>query len=268
MSETFQQVAERLTNIRAELDGAIAILTMNRPKALNALNDQTLEELDRIFTCLEGEESILGVIITGEGKGFVAGADISQMQSYKSEEGRNYANRAQALFNKIEALEKPVIAAVNGYALGGGCELSMSCDIRIASEKAVFGQPEANLGVIPCFGGTQRLPRLVGTGIAKELIYTGRQVKAEEAKSIGLVNKVVPAESLLDEAKAMLRTILEKAPMAIRYSKVAINRGMDVDMRAGLELEKDLAAITFGTEDKQEGMDAFLGKRPAVFHNR
>ena len=268
MSETFQQVAERLTNIRAELDGAIAILTMNRPKALNALNDQTLEELDRIFTCLEGEESILGVIITGEGKGFVAGADISQMQSYKSEEGRNYANRAQALFNKIEALEKPVIAAVNGYALGGGCELSMSCDIRIASEKAVFGQPEANLGVIPCFGGTQRLPRLVGTGIAKELIYTGRQVKAEEAKSIGLVNKVVPAESLLDEAKAMLRTILEKAPMAIRYSKVAINRGMDVDMRAGLVLEKDLAAITFGTEDKQEGMDAFLGKRPAVFHNR
>ena len=244
------------------------ILTMNRPKALNALNDQTLEELDRIFTCLEREESILGVIITGEGKGFVAGADISQMQSYKSEEGRNYANRAQALFNKIEALEKPVIAAVNGYALGGGCELSMSCDIRIASEKAVFGQPEANLGVIPCFGGTQRLPRLVGTGIAKELIYTGRQVKAEEAKSIGLVNKVVPAESLLDEAKAMLRTILEKAPMAIRYSKVAINRGMDVDMRAGLELEKDLAAITFGTEDKQEGMDAFLGKRPAVFHNR
>lgn len=198
----------------------------------------------------------------------MAGADISQMQSYKSEEGRNYANRAQALFNKIEALEKPVIAAVNGYALGGGCELSMSCDIRIASEKAVFGQPEANLGVIPCFGGTQRLPRLVGTGIAKELIYTGRQVKAEEAKSIGLVNKVVPAESLLDEAKAMLRTILEKAPMAIRYSKVAINRGMDVDMRAGLELEKDLAAITFGTEDKQEGMDAFLGKRPAVFHNR
>lgn len=268
MSETFQQVAERLTNIRAELDGAIAILTMNRPKALNALNDQTLEELDRIFTCLEREESILGVIITGEGKGFVAGADISQMQSYKSEEGRNYANRAQALFNKIEALEKPVIAAVNGYALGGGCELSMSCDIRIASEKAVFGQPEANLGVIPCFGGTQRLPRLVGTGIAKELIYTGRQVKAEEAKSIGLVNKVVPAESLLDEAKAMLRTILEKAPMAIRYSKVAINRGMDVDMRAGLKLEKDLAAITFGTEDKQEGMDAFLGKRPAVFHNR
>ena len=157
---------------------------------------------------------------------------------------------------------------MNGYALGGGCELSMSCDIRIASEKAIFGQPEANLGVIPCFGGTQRLPRLVGTGIAKELIYTGRQVKADEAKAIGLVNKVVPAEALLDEAKAMLAVITAKAPMAIRYSKVAINRGMDVDLRAGLELEKDLAAITFGTEDKQEGMDAFLAKRPAEFHNK
>ena len=183
MSETFQQVAERLTNIRAELDGAIAILTMNRPKALNALNDQTLEELDRIFTCLEREESILGVIITGEGKGFVAGADISQMQSYKSEEGRNYANRAQALFNKIEALEKPVIAAVNGYALGGGCELSMSCDIRIASEKAVFGQPEANLGVIPCFGGTQRLPRPSGKSRGGQEHWPGQQSRPGRVSS-------------------------------------------------------------------------------------
>lgn len=268
MSEVFEKVAAGLENIRAELDGNIAVLTMNRPKALNALNDQTLDELDRLVTCLEGEADILGVIITGEGKAFVAGADISQMSAYGSEQGRNYANRAQALFNKLEALEKPVVAAVNGYALGGGCELSMSCDIRIASEKAVFGQPEANLGVIPCFGGTQRLPRLVGTGIAKELIYTGRQVKAEEAKAIGLVNKVVPPEALLEEAKAMLAIITAKAPMAIRYSKVAINRGMDVDLRAGLELEKDLAAITFGTEDKQEGMDAFLAKRPALFRNK
>ena len=268
MSEGFEKIMSDVENIRVQRDGNIVVITMNRPKALNALNDQTLEELDRVFTCLEEEREVLGVIITGEGKGFVAGADISQMQSYKSEEGRNYADRAQTLFNKIEGLEKPVIAAVNGYALGGGCELSMSCDIRIASEKAVFGQPEANLGVIPCFGGTQRLPRLVGTGIAKELIYTGRQVKADEAKAIGLVNKVVPAEALLDEAKAMLALITAKAPMAIRYSKVAINRGMDVDLRAGLELEKDLAAITFGTEDKQEGMDAFLGKRAPEFHNK
>ena len=268
LSEGFEKVMSEVENIRVQRDGNIVVITMDRPKALNALNDQTLEELDRVFTCLEEEREVLGVIITGEGKAFVAGADISQMQSYGSEEGRNYANRAQALFNKIEALEKPVIAAVNGYALGGGCELSMSCDIRIASEKAVFGQPEANLGVIPCVGGTQRRPRLVGTGIAMELIYTGRQVKADEAKAIGLVNKVVPAESLLDEAKAMLAVITAKAPMAIRYSKVAINRGMDVDLRAGLELEKDLAAISFGTEDKQEGMDAFLAKRPAQFRNR
>lgn len=268
MNEKWNEVVSSLENVKAELDGCIAVLTMNRPKALNALNDQTLEELDRVFACLEMETEVLGVIITGEGKAFVAGADISQMSGYGSEEGRNYANRAQTLFNRIETLEKPVIAAVNGYALGGGCELSMCCDIRIASEKAVFGQPEANLGVIPCFGGTQRLPRLVGTGIAKELIYTGRQVKAEEAKSIGLVNKVVPHETLLDEAKAMMTAITAKAPMAVRYSKVAVNRGMDVDLRAGLELEKDLAAITFGTQDKQEGMEAFLAKRPAQFHNR
>ena len=261
-------MADSLENTRLEVEGAIAIVTMDRPKALNALSDKTLNELDRIFTYLAGAEEILGIILTGEGKGFVAGADISQMQPYGPSEGRAYADRAQTLFNKIEGIEKPVIAAVNGYALGGGCELAMSCDIRIASEKAVFGQPEANLGVIPCFGGTQRLPRLVGTGIAKELIYTGRQVKAAEAKEIGLVNQVVPADALLDAAKDMMNAITGKAPIAIRYSKVAINRGMDVDLRAGLELEKDLAALTFGTEDKQEGMDAFLAKRPAVFKNR
>ena len=268
MCETCKALADSLENTRLEVEGAIAIVTMDRPKALNALSDKTLNELDRIFTYLAGAEEILGIILTGEGKGFVAGADISQMQPYGPSEGRAYADRAQTLFNKIEGIEKPVIAAVNGYALGGGCELAMSCDIRIASEKAVFGQPEANLGVIPCFGGTQRLPRLLGTGIAKELIYTGRQVKAAEAKEIGLVNQVVPADALLDAAKDMMNAITGKAPIAIRYSKVAINRGMDVDLRAGLELEKDLAALTFGTEDKQEGMDAFLAKRPAVFKNR
>ena len=268
MCETCKALADSLENTRLEVEGAIAIVTMDRPKALNALSDKTLNELDRIFTYLAGAEEILGIILTGEGKGFVAGADISQMQPYGPSEGRAYADRAQTLFNKIEGIEKPVIAAVNGYALGGGCELAMSCDIRIASEKAVFGQPEANLGVIPCFGGTQRLARLVGTGIAKELIYTGRQVKAAEAKEIGLVNQVVPADALLDAAKDMMNAITGKAPIAIRYSKVAINRGMDVDLRAGLELEKDLAALTFGTEDKQEGMDAFLAKRPAVFKNR
>lgn len=267
MTDTLQRMAEGLENITVRVEDQVAILTMDRPKALNALNSQTLEELDRLIAWLAGEKDVLGVIITGEGKAFAAGADIAQMQSYGAEEGRAYAARAQSIFDRIEALEKPVIAAVNGYALGGGCELSMSCDIRIASDRAVFGQPEAKLGVIPCFGGTQRLPRLVGTGRAKELIYTGRQVKAEEALSIGLVNRVVPAEALLDEARDMMALICGMAPMAVRYAKVAVNRGMDVDLRAGLELEKDIAAITFGTRDKQEGMDAFLAKRTPVFSN-
>lgn len=268
MADTVQSLTQTLENIRLRIEDRVAILTMDRPKALNALNDQTLDELDRLLAWLGREKEILGVVITGEGKAFVAGADIAQMQRYGAEEGRDYAARAQALFDRIEALEKPVIAAVNGYALGGGCELSMSCDIRIASEKAVFGQPEAKLGVIPCFGGTQRLPRLVGKGVAKELIFTGRQVKAEEALSLGLVNKVVAPEALLDEAMAMMKAICAMAPMAVRYAKVAIDRGMEVDQHSGMELEKDIAAITFGTRDKMEGMNAFMEKRAPSFENR
>ena len=229
----FTEAAKTTEFVKAELEGKLAVLTMNRPKALNALNDQTLDELERLFTAIEKDREVLGVILTGEGRAFVAGADISQMSGYGVEEGRLYSDRAQKLFNKIEILEKPVIAAVNGFALGGGCELAMSCDIRIASEKAVFGQPEANLGLMPCFGGTQRLPRLVGTGVAKELIYTCRQVKAQEAKEIGLANKVVPAETLLEEAKAMMAMILSKSPIAIGYCKTAINRGADTDLRNG-----------------------------------
>lgn len=255
-------------NIKVNIEGSVAIITMNRPKALNALNNQTLGELNTIIDSISADEEILGVIITGEGKGFVAGADIVQMQPYKAEEGRNYAEYAQGTFNKIEALGKPVIAAVNGYALGGGCELSMSCDLRIASERAVFGQPEVNLGVIPCFGGTQRLPRLIGSGRAKELIFTGRMVKADEAAVIGLVNKVVPAEELLSEAKNMMATIISKAPMAIKYSKISINKGADLDLGNALELEKDLAALTFASEDKDEGMTAFLEKRTPKFINK
>lgn len=268
MKHEIQMLSEQLQNVRLEVEGAIAIVTMARPKAMNTLNNQTLGELESLFDYFKKDKDIFGVIITGEGKAFVAGADISQMNGYNAEQGREYADYAQSIFNKIEALEKPVIAAVNGYALGGGCELSMSCDIRIASDKAVFGQPEVNLGVIPCFGGTQRLSRLVGTGIAKELIYTARNVKAEEAKSIGLVNKVVPAESLLDEAKAMMQTILSKAPLAVRYAKIAINEGIQMDLYRGLELEKDVCALTFGSDDSKEGMSAFLEKRPAVFQNK
>lgn len=267
MEKNIQVIADELKNVKVEIDNKVAIVTMARPKAMNALNNQTLDELNKIFDYLKTDNNILGVIITGEGKAFVAGADISQMCGYNAEQGRNYADYAQSVFNKIENLEKPVIAAVNGYALGGGCELSMSCDIRIASEKAVFGQPEVNLGVIPCFGGTQRLSRLVGTGIAKELIYTARNVKPDEAKAIGLVNKVVPAEDLLDEAKAMMALILTKAPMAVRYAKVAINQGINMDLVRGLEFEKDVCALTFGSDDSKEGMTAFLEKRRADFKN-
>ena len=254
--------------IKVEINSGIAVITMDYPKTLNALSNKTLDELSETLDLISKEKEILGVVIIGNGKAFVAGADISQMQPYKSEEGREYANFAQSIFNKIENLEKPVIAAVNGYALGGGCELAMSCDIRIASDKAVFGQPEVNLGVIPCFGGTQRLPRLVGTGKAKELIFTGRMVKADEAERIGLVNKVVPHDDLLKEALEMMELIKTKAPLAVKYSKVAINKGMNMDLLNALELEKDIAGLTFASEDKQEGMNAFLEKKAAQFKNK
>ncbi|MCC0705783.1 enoyl-CoA hydratase-related protein [Clostridioides sp. ES-S-0190-01] len=261
-------VMDNLKNLKVEVKDKVCVITINRPKALNALNNDTLRELSQVIDAVSEKDEILGVIITGEGKVFVAGADIRQMQNYKSEEGRKYAGYAQGIFDKIEALEKTVIAAVNGYALGGGCELAMSCDIRIASEKAIFGQPEVNLGVIPCFGGTQRLSRLVGIGIAKELIFTGRQVDAEEAKSIGLINKVVPSDLLLQESMNMMNQIVEKAPIAIRYAKVVINKGIDMDLKNALELEKDIAGLTFATRDKQEGMNAFIEKRKPIFENK
>jgi enoyl-CoA hydratase len=267
MGEALKTEAIVLENIKVDMKDNILLVVMNRPKAMNALNNRTLDELTQIMDSVKRDRRILGVIITGEGKAFVAGADIAQMRDYKAEEGRDYAEAAQAVFNRIEDLGKPVIAAVNGYALGGGCELAMSCDIRIASEKAVFGQPEVNLGVIPCFGGTQRLPRLVGTGIAKELIFTGRTVKAAEAAQMGLVNKVVAPEMLIEAAIEMMQMITAKAPMAVKYAKIAINQGFDMELIKALELEKDLAALTFASDDKDEGMAAFLEKRPPAFVN-
>lgn len=260
-----KSLLDEMKNIRFQLDGNVLILTMNRPKALNALNDQTLHELDMLFDVIQDDENIRGVILTGEGKAFVAGADIRQMQPYGSPEGRRYAERAQTVFNKIESTEKPIIAAVNGYALGGGCELAMSCDIRVASKKAVFGQPEAKLGLIPCFGGTQRLARLVGQGIAKELIYSCRSIDADTAMRIGLVNHVYDDDLLLEEAMKMMHEILKNSPLAVAYSKVAINRGCDTDIRNGLEIEKECAALAFGSKDKQEGVNAFLEKRVPNF---
>lgn len=252
-------------NILVETMDCIAVITMNRPKALNALCDETLSELDAAFTELGTDKNVLGVIITGAGKGFAAGADINQMKDYSPDDIRAYTSRAQSLFNKIESFEKPVIAAVNGFALGGGCELSMSCDWRIASVKAKFGQPEAKLGVIPCFGGTQRLPRLVGLGLAKELIFTGRVVSADEAKQIGLVNQVVAEDELMSTAISVMKAATAMAPLAIRYAKIALNASTELDLVHGLEFEKDLVALTFTTQDHTEGIHAFLEKRDPHF---
>ncbi|MDR2745303.1 MAG: enoyl-CoA hydratase/isomerase family protein [Desulfovibrio sp.] len=252
-------------NLLFEKEDRIALITMNRPKALNALNNDTLKELDAVLAIIQDSADIKGAIITGSGKAFVAGADIAQMAEYSSEQGRAYMEIGQNVFNRIELMGKPFIAAVNGYALGGGCELAMACDIRLASDAAVFGQPEVNLGLIPGFGGSQRLPRLIGPGMARELIYTGRNVKADEARVLGLANRVVPADSLMQEAREMMKTIVSKSGIAVRYAKVAINRGADTDIYKALELEKDLISLCFSTEDQKEGCRAFLEKRPAQF---
>ena len=230
----------------------VAMITINRPKVLNALNDNVLEELNKAFDEIESDKNILGLIITGSGRSFVAGADLAQLRDYGPEENRANAGLAQDTFTRLENLPLPTIAAVNGFALGGGNELAMSCDIRIASEKAKFGQPEVSLGVPPCFGGTQRLPRLVGYGMAKELIYTGRMVCAEEAKEIGLVNKVVAPEELLHTAMEMMNTIIGQSPRGIRYSKLILNETMDMSLKEGLEFEKNISAICYGLPDKKE----------------
>lgn len=254
-----------LMNLVFERRDKVALITMNRPAALNALNDATFKELNQVLDIIKNDAGIKGGIVTGAGKSFIAGADIAQIANYTSEEGRPYIELAQETINRFELMGKPFIAAVNGYALGGGCELAMACDIRIASNKATFSQPEINLGLIPCFGGTQRLPRLVGPALAKEMIYTGRTLRAEEALAIGLVNKVVSAETLLDEAFSMMESIVSKSGIAVRYAKIAINRGADTDIYKALELEKDLEALCFATEDHKEGCRAFLEKRPPKF---
>ena len=253
-------------NLLYENQDGIAVITMNRPKALNALNQETLDELNQVADMLAKDSTVQVVILTGSGdKAFVAGADIAQMQSMSAMEGRNFGKLGQAVFNKLENLPQPVIAAVNGFALGGGCELAMACDIRIASEKAKFGQPEVTLGIIPGFCGTQRLPRLVGKGVAKELTYTGDMIDAQEALRIGLVNKVTTPEELLPTAKAMAGRIMQRGQFAVQMAKVSINTGMNTDMETGSVLEASLFGVTCATEDKKEGMTAFVEKRKPVF---
>ena len=246
--------------IKYEEEGMIAVLTINRPKALNALNSQVLDELDKTLDSIDTNK-IRALIITGAGeKSFVAGADIGEMSSLSKKEGETFGKKGNDVFRKLETFPIPVIAAVNGFALGGGCEISMSCDIRICSDNAVFGQPEVGLGITPGFGGTQRLARLVGPGMAKQMIYTARNIKADEAFRIGLVNAVYPQSELLGEAKKLAETIARQAPIAVRNCKKAINDGLQVDMDKAIEIEERLFGDCFETEDQRAGMGNFLEK--------
>ena len=247
--------------ITYEVEGQIGIITINRPKALNALNSAVLDELDKTLDAVD-QEAIRCLILTGAGeKSFVAGADIGEMSTLTKAEGKAFGKKGNDVFRKLETFPIPVIAAVNGFALGGGCEISMSCDIRICSENAVFGQPEVGLGITPGFGGTQRLARIVGTGKAKEMIYGARNIKAEEAYRIGLVNNVYPAEELMPAAKKLASTIARNAPIAVRNCKRAINEGIQVDMDQAIVIEEKLFGSCFETCDQKEGMNAFLEKR-------
>ena len=254
--------------IRYEKKYNIALVTIDRPEALNALNSTVIAELEQVVTELENDGTIRAMILTGEGRSFVAGADIGEQYPLDLDGGRRWGQRGSALFRRMEKLEFPTIAAVNGFALGGGCELAMSCDIILASEKAKFGQPEVGLGITPGFSGTQRLPRRVGVAKAKELIFTGRMVKADEAERIGLVNAVYAPEALLDGAMEMARSFAKNAPIAVKYAKACIDRGMQTDIDSGIACENELFAMCFATADQKEGMGAFLEKRTAEFQNR
>lgn len=245
--------------------GAICTLTINRPEALNSLNRSVLSAFDNILDELEKDSSIRVVVMTGNGKAFVAGADISEMQSLQPAEAGAFSALGSLVFRRIELLDKTVIAAVNGFALGGGCELAMAADIRLASQKAKFGQPEVGLGIIPGFAGTQRLPRLVGVAKAKELILSGQVIGAEEAKEIGLVNQVFEPEGLMAAAMELAERICDNSPVAVRLAKRAINSGVGLHLETGMELENDLFSLCFAEDDQKEGMQAFLEKRKAQY---
>ena len=246
--------------ITYEQEGFVGVVTINRPKALNALNSQVLDELEATFDAID-LDTTRAVVLTGAGeKSFVAGADIAEMSTLTKAEGEAFGKKGNDVFRKIETFPIPVIAAINGFALGGGCEISMSCDIRICSENAVFGQPEAGLGITPGFGGTQRLARLVGAGMAKQMIYTARNIKADEAYRIGLVNAVYPQEELLPAAQKMAAGIAKNAPIAVRNCKKAINEGLDADMDEAIVIEEKLFGDCFETEDQKYGMAFFLDK--------
>jgi enoyl-CoA hydratase len=248
-----------------ELNDGVAFLKVNRPEALNALNTVVLNELEDAFGAASADDDVKAVILTGEGRSFVAGADIAQMVGLDAMELRSYFLKGIGVMDLIDDLPKPVIAAVNGFALGGGCELAMACDIRLASEKAKFGQPEVNLGIMPGFGGTQRLPRLVGKGMANYLITTAEIIGADEALRIGLAEKVYPADELLAEADKLARRILSKSPIGVSQALLAIGRGFETDLKTGLVIETEASVSTAASEDRRIGMRAFLDKAEAKF---
>ncbi|MEW6529918.1 MAG: enoyl-CoA hydratase-related protein [Thermodesulfobacteriota bacterium] len=254
-------------NLVVENEGPVAIVTVNRPEVRNALDADTWQELSGLIDELEKDDSIRIVIITGAGeKAFVAGADIRSLRERSM--AATLRGEGQRILNRWEAMEKVSIAAINGFALGGGCELALACDMRIAAEKAVLGLPEINLAIVPGAGGTQRLTRLVGLGKAKEMILTGDLLNAREALTVGLVNKVVPDAELMSSAREMARKILAKGPLAVKLAKAAINSGSNADLQTGLVIERLAQTVLFGTEDRREGIDAFLEKRPAVYRGK
>src|SRR6266853_2093023 len=264
-----QRAEATLENVLYEKKGAIAYVTLNRPKVLNALNQRTWQDLRAAFEDARDDADVRGVILTGAGdKAFIAGADISELAQVTAVQAERSSTFGQEVLNLVENLGKPVIAAINGFALGGGCETAMACTIRVASEHARFGQPEVALGIIPGGGGTQRLPRLVGKGRALQLILSGATIGAQEAYRIGLVNEVVPAAELMTRSEAILKQIFSNAPLAVKFSLEAVNKGLETSQSEGLSLEASLFGLCAGTEDKKEGTQAFLQKRAAQFQGR
>ena len=246
--------------IKYEVKNKVAIVTIDRPEALNALNSTVLDELFDVFNVIDQDENVRCVILTGAGRSFVAGADIAEMSSLGPVEAKRFAQKGHKVMNFIEKTEKPVIAAINGFALGGGCEISMACDIRIASTKALFGQPETGLGITPGFGGTQRLSKIIGPGNASLLILTAQNIKADEAYRMGLVQKLVEPEELMPTAEALAEKIASNAPVAVMACKTLINKGYHIDLFSGCALEAEAFGVCCGTEDQKEGMKAFLNK--------
>jgi len=257
-----------LPDVKLEIEGPIAIITMNRPEAMNALNGKVLAELKEAIAEVKGNEALRAVIITGEGNAFVAGADILEMKAKNLVEIRRFTCFGQSVLKDIEEMEKPVIAAINGFALGGGLELALACDIRLASREAKLGLPEVGLGIFPGMGGTQRLPRLIGRGRASELIFSGDMIGAEEAERIGLVNRVLSPQDLMKEARKLAMKIASRAPIAVGRAKTAINKAMQTDLDTGLAYEIEAVSLTFGTEDKEEGMSAFIEGREPEFKGK